>query len=178
MPITLRSLGIAVRAGLRLLGNTGNTSAASRLPARPAVRRPVAPPPHSYPGDFRGQATVRYAPRPDGEPDPGEVVWTWVPYQEDPSRGKDRPVLVVGRSGPFLLGLILTSRDRVPAASESADYVDLGVGGWDRQGRPSEARLDRVLQIRPQDIRREGAVLDRKRFDAVAAGLRRRHGWN
>lgn len=177
MPITLRSLGNAVRAGLRLLRNTGNTPAASRLPARPAAHGSVAPPPHSYPGDFRGQATVRYAPRPDGDPDPGEVVWTWVPYQEDPSRGKDRPVLVVGRSGPFLLGLMLTSRDRVPAASASAEYVDLGIGGWDRQGRPSEALLDRVLQIRPQDIRREGAVLDRKRFDAVAAGLRRRHGW-
>jgi hypothetical protein len=120
---------------------------------------------------------ARYAPEIDGEPDPGEVVWAWVPYQEDHSRGKDRPVLLVGRSGPYLLGLMLTSRDRVPAASASPDYVDLGIGGWDRQARPSEARLDRILQIRPADIRREGAVLDRRRFDAVAAGLRARHGW-
>ena len=37
-----------------------------------------------------------YAPAPDGEPDPGEVVWAWVPYEEDASRGKDRPVLVIG----------------------------------------------------------------------------------
>jgi hypothetical protein len=73
---------------------------------------------------------------------------------------------------------MLTSRDRVPAASTFSDYVDLGKGGWDRQGRPSEARLDRILQIRPDSIRREGAVLDRARFDSVAAGLRRRHGWS
>jgi hypothetical protein len=86
-------------------------------------------------------------------------------------------VLLVGHNGPYLLAVMLTSKDRVPAATASADYVDLGVGGWDRQARPSEALLDRVLQIRPQDIRREGAVLDRKPFDAVAAGLRRRHGW-
>jgi hypothetical protein len=105
------------------------------------------------------------------------VVWTWVPYEEDHTRGKDRPVLLVGRSGQYLLGLMLTSRDRVPAASASTDYVDLGVGDWDRQGRPSEARLDRILQISPGSIRREGAVLDRARFENVAAGLRRRHGW-
>jgi hypothetical protein len=117
-------------------------------------------------------------PQPDGEPDPGEVVWAWVPYEEDHSRGKDRPVLLVGRSGDNLLGLMLTSKDRVPASAVSPDYVDLGAGGWDRQGRPSEARLDRILQLRPDSIRREGAVLDRGRFEKVAAGLRRRHGWD
>lgn len=104
-------------------------------------------------------------------------MWTWVPYQEDHSRGKDRPVLLVGHSGPYLLALMLTSRDRVPAASAVGDYVDLGTGRWDRQGRPSEVRLDRILQIRPEDIRREGAILDREVFEHVAAGLRRRHGW-
>jgi hypothetical protein len=120
---------------------------------------------------------VRYAPTPNGKPDPGEVVWAWVPYEEDYSQGKDRPVLLVGRSGGFLLGLMLTSRDRVPASGGSADYADIGVGGWDRQDRPSEARLDRILQFRPDSIRREGAVLDRARFERVATGLRRRHGW-
>ena len=39
-----------------------------------------------------------YAPEIDGEPDPGEVVWAWVPYEDDPSQGKDRPVLVLGRA--------------------------------------------------------------------------------
>lgn len=105
------------------------------------------------------------------------MVWAWVPYEEDHSRGKDRPVLLVGRHDGYLLGLMLTSRDRFPDSAASADYVDIGVGGWDRQGRPSEARLDRVLQLRPDGIRREGAVLDRNRFDRVASSLRRRHGW-
>jgi hypothetical protein len=106
------------------------------------------------------------------------VVWAWVPYEEDHGRGKDRPVLLVGRNGGYLLGLMLTSRDRAPDSAASADYVDIGVGGWDRQSRPSEARLDRVLQLRPDGIRREGAVLDRNRFDRVASSLRRRHGWD
>lgn len=137
----------------------------------------VLPPKAAYPGDYSGRTSVRYAPQPDGDPDPGEVVWAWVPYEEDHGKGKDRPVLLVGHNGPFLLGLMLTSKDRVPAGSSSADYVDRGAGGWDRQGRPSEVRLDRILQIRPDSIRREGAALDKARFEKVASGLRRRHGW-
>ena len=57
--------------------------------------------------------SLNYQPRPDGRPDPGEVVWTWVPFQEDFSRGKDRPVLLVGRDGTWLLGVPLTSKDPV-----------------------------------------------------------------
>ena len=38
---------------------------------------------------------ARYAPEIDGEPDPGEVVWAWVPYEDDPTQGKDRPVLLL-----------------------------------------------------------------------------------
>lgn len=175
MAINLRSLAGAVRAGLRSLRRQGTST-------------PAVLPSTAYPGDFHGSSTIRYAPAPDGDPDPGEVVWAWVPYEEDPTRGKDRPVLLVGRQGRYLLGLMLTTRDRVTAAPPSAgtsprprygsgDYIDLGTGAWDRQGRPSEVRVDRVLQIRPDSVRREGAVLDRKRFDSVASALVYRHGW-
>jgi hypothetical protein len=131
-----------------------------------------------YPGDFRGTVTVTYAPHPDGAPDPGEIVWAWVPYEEDHARGKDRPVLLIGHHGSHLLGLMLTSRDHDQDVHPGNDYVDIGAGAWDRQSRPSEAKLDRIVQIRPDTIRREGAVLDRRRFELVAAALRRRHGWN
>ena len=47
---------------------------------------------------------VAYAPDLDGQADPGEIVWTWVVYEDDPSKGKDRPVLVVGRDRTVLLG--------------------------------------------------------------------------
>lgn len=185
MVFNLRSLQDAVRTGLRTLQRARRAAGAA---GRSSPTRPTpasgngqagsgATAATAYPGDFHGKSTVRYAARPDGEPDPGEVVWAWVPYEEDHSRGKDRPVLLVGRNGGYLLGLMLTSRDRVPDNAASADYVDIGVGGWDRQGRPSEARLDRVLQLRPDGIRREGAVLDRTRFERVASSLRRRHGW-
>ncbi|MEN2745059.1 type II toxin-antitoxin system PemK/MazF family toxin [Sinomonas halotolerans] len=130
-----------------------------------------------YAGDFTGAAAVEYRPDPDGQPDPGEIVWTWVPYEEDHSRGKDRPVLIVGRDGPRLLALMLTSRDH-DGGPGADDYVDIGVGAWDHRRRPSEVRLDRILRIDPAAVRREGAVLSRPQFELVAGSLRTRHGWH
>ena len=130
-----------------------------------------------YPGDFRGTGSARYEPKPDGRPDSGEIVWTWVPYEEDYSRGKDRPVLLVGSTGSRLLALMLTSKDHGEHSGADHDYLDLGSGPWDTQGRPSEVKLDRILQIDPRDIRREGAVLDAGHFSRVAAALRARYGW-
>jgi hypothetical protein len=116
-----------------------------------------------------------YAPQLDGRADPGEIVWTWVPYEEDAHLGKDRPVLVVGRDGSVLKGLMLSSnheRDGQP------HWYALGAGAWDREHRPSWVRLDRVLDVPETGIRREGSVLDRARFDAVAAELRAHYGWH
>lgn len=128
-------------------------------------RRPEPPP----------RAVIDYDPHPDGRPDPGEVVWTWVPYEDDPRRGKDRPVLVIGRSGPQLLGLMLTSKDHDRDAADEARFgrywMDVGTGAWDAQRRPSEVRLDRLLTLDPHAVRREGAALDRARFDAVVAAF-------
>ncbi|MEO6530965.1 MAG: type II toxin-antitoxin system PemK/MazF family toxin [Specibacter sp.] len=151
--------------------------AGTRPARRPSQGTPTTGLSAPYPGDFNGTSRVKYAPKPDGAPDPGEIVWTWVPFEEDYSQGKDRPVLVVGRSGKRLLALMLTSKDHSGDRRSDVDYVDIGTGAWDRQGRPSEVKLDRVLQVSEADLRREGAVLDAKRFAAVAAGLRQRHGW-
>lgn len=118
-------------------------------------------------------ATLEYSPDLDGLADPGEVVWAWVPYEEDPERGKDRPLLVVGRHRRRLLAMMLSSRRH----DDSDDWLDLGAGAWDREGRDSYLRLDRVFALDEDDIRREGAVLDPERFAQVAAVLIRLHGW-
>ncbi|MFW5471804.1 type II toxin-antitoxin system PemK/MazF family toxin [Knoellia sp. CPCC 206450] len=127
----------------------------------------------SYPGDYDGPLDLRYAPETDGQPDPGEVVWAHVPFEEDFTRGKDRPVLVVGRDGRWVLGMQLTSKDhdRDAAQEERAGrfWVDVGVGGWDGARRPSEVRVNRVVRIDPATIRREGAVLDPARWEDVVA---------
>jgi hypothetical protein len=113
---------------------------------------------------------IEYTPQLDGDPDPGEVVWTWVPFEDDPTLGKDRPVVIVGRHGALLSGVALTSKRK-----ERADYVDIGTGPWDSQGRPSYAKVDRLLDIDPARVRREGAVLSRRRFDAVVEAVDRLH---
>jgi hypothetical protein len=183
MALNLRSLGNAVRGALRFLDRLGG--GAPPATRRPAVKAPARQPPRAsggltgtYPGDFQGKAKVQYSPAANGRAEPGEIVWTWVPFEEDHSRGKDRPVLLVGSKGRFLLGLMLTSKDHDGDARRSDDYVDIGTGPWDRQWRPSEARLDRILQINPQDVRREGAILDAGRFRDISSALRRRHGWS
>ena len=91
-------------------------------------------------------------------------------YEDDPNRGKDRPVLVVGRDGRTLLGLMLSSQSE---RDGQRNWLALGAGTWDREGRPSWIRLDRVLEVDEDGIRREGAILDQARFDRVAAVLRR-----
>ena len=123
--------------------------------------------------------TTSYEPEQDGEPDPGEVVWAWVPFEDDPDRGKDRPVLVIGRDGSELLCLQLTSKDHDRDAEDEAKYgrhwMDVGSGDWDRDGRPSEVRLDRLLRMSESAVRREGAALPEATFDEVVTAADRHH---
>ncbi|MBV8965519.1 MAG: type II toxin-antitoxin system PemK/MazF family toxin [Mycobacteriaceae bacterium] len=128
----------------------------------------------SVPTAFRARKIV-YSPDLDGRADPGEIVWTWVVYEDDPSRGKDRPVLVVGRDRNTLLGLMLSSQER---HANDRDWIGIGCGSWDYDGRASWVRLDRVLDVPEEGIRREGAILARELFDKIAARLRAEYSWS
>lgn len=118
--------------------------------------------------------SISYAPDLDGHADPGEIVWTWVAFEENDGRGKDRPVLVVGRDGGRLLGLQLSSQDK---RDDDKGWLAMGSGPWDSAGRPSWVRLDRVLDVPEEGIRREGAICPREKFDKVADRLRAGYGW-
>lgn len=170
--------------------------ATGRAAAKPAAPRGAAPSPSGRAMDLaqeRGRhgktATVQidaraagplriaYAPEPDGAPDPGEIVWTWVPYEEDPSQGKDRPVLLIARrDARTLLALQMTSQDHDRDAAQEARagrfWMDIGTGPWDSRGRPSEVRLNRFIEVRESDVRREGAILDRAVYDRVVEAAR------
>lgn len=117
---------------------------------------------------------VDYAPEKDGAPDSGEVIWTWVPYEENDGRGKDRPVLVIGRqSADRVFAVRMTSKPH----ERDRDYLPIGSGGWDSQGRPSWVDIEQLYSVHADGMRREAAILDRARYDRVAAALSARYGW-
>ncbi|EUA18290.1 pemK-like family protein [Mycobacterium xenopi 3993] len=89
-------------------------------PAAITEGRPVTS--RSVPTAQRARKLV-YAPDLDGRADPGEIVWTWVVYEDDPTRGKDRPVLVVGRDRRTLLGLMLSSQE---SHADDPNWVGIG----------------------------------------------------
>lgn len=123
----------------------------------------------------RNGLRITYAPDRDGDPDAGEIVWTWVPYAENDGRGKDRPVLVIGRqNADRVYAVRLTSK----AHEGDRDFLPIGAGGWDAQGRPSWVDIEQLYSVHAKGMRREAAVLDLERFTRVAAALQRRYGWS
>lgn len=158
----------------------------ARVAARPGRGAPGGASPAASPGSVGGTATVEvdppratglrisYAPERDGDPDAGEVVWTWVPYAEGDGRGKDRPVLVIGRHGADRVYAVrLTSKSH----DGDRDFLSIGPGPWDSQGRPSWVDIEQLYSVHPEGMRREASALDRMRFAAVAEALHRRYGW-
>ncbi|GFG50894.1 mRNA interferase PemK [Mycolicibacterium agri] len=163
-----RNIGLGIKAGIDVLAGTAAEE------SRPAIAagRPVTK--HSVPTAHRARKVV-YAPDLDGRADPGEVVWTWVAYEDDPTQGKDRPVLVVGRDRQTLLGLMMSSQEH---RADDRNWVGIGPGPWDYEARASWVRLDRVLDVPEEGIRREGAILNRETFEIVAARLRAEYSWS
>ena len=147
-------------------------SALRRTLSRSIGSKQPIPPPPTRPTARRepGRVTIEYSPEMDGDADPGEVVWTWVPYEDDPTQGKDRPVVIIGRAGSDLAGVPLTSKNH-----HRDDEVPVGTGAWDRSGRPSFAKVDQLLTVDPKAVRREGSALGRRHFDDVVAGVSRFH---
>lgn len=128
----------------------------------------VPPPP-------RDALRIGYAPDRDGEPDAGEIVWTWVPYEENDGRGKDRPVLVVARQDENRVYVVrLTSK----AHDGDRDFLAIGTGEWDSRGRPSWVDIEQIYSVHRDGMRREAAALDPDRFVRIADALHRRYGWS
>ncbi|MGV0794601.1 type II toxin-antitoxin system PemK/MazF family toxin [Mycolicibacterium sp. XJ1819] len=162
-----RGIQQGIKIGLDAIAGTTREEAPAITAGRP-VSRNFAP-------TAQRARKLMYAPDLDGRADPGEIVWTWVVYEDDPTQGKDRPVLVVGRDRATLLGLMLSSQDR---HRDDPDWVGIGSGSWDYENRESWVRLDRVLDVPEEGIRREGAILAREKFEIVAARLRAEYSWS
>jgi len=169
------ALSRTLQQGLRLGLEAGLTALGVTPPAGPAAITAGRPVTQTVVPTAQRARRVQYDPKLDGRADPGEVVWTWVVYEDDPTRGKDRPVLVVGRDRSTLLGLMLSSQDH---HGDDPNWVAIGQGNWDYEGRASWVRLDRVLDVPEEGIRREGAILERERFEIIATRLRTHYSWS
>lgn len=178
--------------------STGTPKSSSPKPRSSSSSRPNSGSHHHYEDPAtsnRPQTSIReasiadalahasYTPIMDGDADPGEVIWTWVPYQEDASVGKDRPAVVIGAQGEGVYILQLTSKDHTRDAAQEAAagryWLDIGAGDWDSKGRPSEVRLDRALWVKATDVRREGAILPKATWQLIVDALEehyRTHG--
>ena len=165
-PTLQRGISQGIRLGLEVI-TRGPEPAKEITSGRPVTET-------SVPTAYRARK-IAYSPDLDGRADPGEIVWTWVVYEDDPSKGKDRPVLVVGRDRGTLLGLMLSSHER---HAEDRNWISIGVGAWDYDGRTSWVRLDRVLDVPEEGIRREGAIVERATFEKIAARLRAEYAWS
>jgi len=147
--------------------SVGTDAARDALPL--AIRTRLIAPPGAH------GLTISYAPEPDGDADAGEIVWTWVPYIEGDGRGKDRPVLVIGRQdSDHVFAVRLTSQSH----DGDRDYVAIGSGPWDARGRSSWVDIEQLYSEHHHGMRREAAALDLDRFVLVANALRRRYGWD
>ena len=160
--------------GTKTAGRTtpvpGSTGTSADSPGRSGPDRTVEVDPRAV-----GAVRTSYSPVLDGDPDPGEIVWTWVPYEENDGQGKDRPVLVVAvEPAGTVLVVQLTSKSH----DGDAEFVAVGSGDWDTAHRPSWVNLERVLRVHPLGMRREASALGRQEFDRVVARLRQRYGWS
>lgn len=167
-----------------------NRASRTSAPRRPTARLRTEPRDAPHPtidaGSVAGTGTVRidpdrigslrigYAPDRDGAPDAGEIIWTWVPYEENDGRGKDRPVLVIAReSADRVYAVRMTSKPH----DGDRDFLSIGTGAWDSQGRESWVDIEQLYSVHDRGLRREAAVLDRTRYDRVAGALTRLYGW-
>lgn len=141
-------------------------------PASPASGRPAA--------DFHGLPQMRYRAEGPGGYRSAEMVWTWVAFEEDPSQGKDRPVLLIGSDAGWLLGLPATSKDHDRDAEQENRagryWIEIGSGDWDTKRRISEVRTDRIVRIDPAKIRRASGTVSPAVFQSVIAGVQKH--WN
>lgn len=155
---------------LRIAGRVLGDQLRSR---RPKPGRPAS----SVTVDYDGCPSMEYGHMGPGGLRSGEVVWTWVVYEDDERQGKDRPVLLIGTDGDWLLGLPATSQDHDRDAEQERRagryWVDIGTGSWDSKGRASEVRADRIVRVDPARIRRASGRVSQQVFAEVARAVRK-----
>ncbi|MFH8799294.1 type II toxin-antitoxin system PemK/MazF family toxin [Streptomyces sp. NPDC017936] len=98
-----------------------------------------------------------------GRPQPAEIWWATVPYEDGPG-AKDRPCLVLVVRGDRVTVAKITSKYR----DERSGVIPLPPGAvGDARGRPSFLETDELRQVRVGDFRRRVGVVDPVLWDQV-----------
>ncbi|QCB28994.1 PemK-like protein [Corynebacterium endometrii] len=118
--------------------------------------------------------SILFSPDIDGQADSGEVVWVWAPTDGPDSLPHERAVLVIARNRSNVLGLLISPN---PTHEEEDWWLEIGSGEWDETGRQCWVRLDRVLEISEEDVRRRGILFPQRRFERIANRLRMVYHW-
>ncbi|MFD5164156.1 type II toxin-antitoxin system PemK/MazF family toxin [Streptomyces hawaiiensis] len=107
--------------------------------------------------------TAAPAAAPEGRPQPAEIWWADVPY-EDEARTKDRPCLVLAVRGERATVAKITTRFR----DERTGVIPLPPGSvGDAQGRASFLETDELREVPVWGFRRRVGVVDPALWDQV-----------
>ena len=79
---------------------------------------------------------------------------------------------LVAEAGNALVATAAIRADWAGVVQAGRFWVDIGAGDWDTRGRESEVRVNRVLRLDPDAVRRVSVSLPRPLFERVVAGMR------
>src|SRR5699024_8039630 len=118
--------------------------------------------------------SIFFAPDMVVQADSVEVVWVWAPTEGPSSPPTDRAILLVGRTRSTVLGLLIS-----PNSTHADDDARLAIGSgeWDDSRRQCWVRLDRVLEVSEEQVRRRGILFPERRFERIANRLRQKYHW-
>ena len=82
--------------------------------------------------------------------------------------------MVVGRTRTTVLGLLISPN---PKHALDDAWLEIGSGEWDESGCDCWVRLDRLLEVSEEQVRRQGTLFPERRFERIANRLRARYHW-
>lgn len=80
---------------------------------------------------------------------PWDIYWANVAFEDDPTTTKMRPVVILRDGGAFIMSYYATTQSPKPG------YDCYPIRSWKESGLDEQTviRLDKVLKLRPSDIR-------------------------
>lgn len=118
--------------------------------------------------------SVFFTPDMDGQVDSGEVVWVCTPGETAHCAPQERAILVIARTRTEVIGLLISPN---PQHTTEDNWLEIGTGEWDEDGRECWIRMDRVIEVPETQIRRQGTLFPPRRFERIANQLRTEYHW-